>query len=284
MTLDQLLAVRSIAQAHSLAQAAQKSHLSASSLSRTLRSLEEELGTELFWRNGRHLVLNEYGKIIVHHANMAEGIMTDALEDIRAMAHHAGDLLKVYFRQSLGNTGAVLAPFIRMNPDVRLDIILSRNEASAEGFDMEFVSTPSPDPEAISLCTERYVLVVGRGHHLAGAQMASLRQLRGETFIVLPAQNGGQSLIDACRRCGFLPSKRLECPQTWSALHCVEQNMGIMLAPELYMLAGLESDVVKVPLDDDLPPRHLCINWGEGYEPTATAWDFVSFLKGYFAH
>ena len=60
--------------------------------------------------------------------------------------------------------------------------------------------------------------------------------------------------------------------------------MGVMLAPEFSMLAGLESEVLKISIKDDLPKRSLCINWGQEYLPTTAAWDLVSFLKDYFAH
>ena len=62
MEMQQLQNFYVIAQCESLTKAAQKLHTSQPSLSRSLHSLENELGAPLFDRVGRNIVLNDAGR------------------------------------------------------------------------------------------------------------------------------------------------------------------------------------------------------------------------------
>ncbi|MEF2845922.1 MAG: LysR family transcriptional regulator [Eggerthellaceae bacterium] len=289
ISLDELLIIKEVVHYGSISYAAQKMHVSTSSLSRTIKQVERDLGAALFWRNGRHLVLNQYGKIMLHYTDVAEKIMSDAVVEIAEMKERQEKLIRIYFHHSLGNTSAVLAPFIRMHPDIQLDIILSNTEAKTKGFDLEFVSTREEgfDPDAVQLANEHYVLAVSPSHRLAHASSVSITDLQNEAFVVPPAEHGGALLDEVCRVGGFRPSKKIDCPQVWGALHYVEQGIGVLVAPELSMLAGLESQVVKIPLEGVtagslLGTRHLQIIWSPNYEPTPAAWALVHFLQQYF--
>ena len=61
MTLDQMRYFVTAAQLQNLSKAAEALHISQPSLSRSIARLEEELGTPLFYRQGRRVVLNELG-------------------------------------------------------------------------------------------------------------------------------------------------------------------------------------------------------------------------------
>jgi LysR family transcriptional activator of nhaA len=60
---------RAIAMERTLTQAAERLNISQSALSSQLRSLEENLGQQLFERRGKFLVLNEAGQIALNYAN-----------------------------------------------------------------------------------------------------------------------------------------------------------------------------------------------------------------------
>lgn len=60
---------RAIAKERTLSQAAERLNISQSALSSQLRSLEENLGQQLFERRGKFLVLNEAGQIALNYAD-----------------------------------------------------------------------------------------------------------------------------------------------------------------------------------------------------------------------
>lgn len=55
-------------------------------LSRQIRSLEEELGTELLYRNGRGVVLTEAGRLLQQHAESIVNSVADAESSIKSLA------------------------------------------------------------------------------------------------------------------------------------------------------------------------------------------------------
>lgn len=284
MNLEQLKHVRAVVDTGSFNQAALKSHYSVSSISRVVKNVEKELGTELFDRNGRHLRPNEYASIICHYTDIALKEIDDALEEIKEIETNDKRKLKIFFRHGLGNTAAVLAPFIRVHPEIQMDIIVSKTEAAEAACDLEFISSKETltGDNVIPFCDEGYVLVVGKDHPLAQRNSVHLGELRDETFIV-PAPVGASGFLDAiCRNCGFLPDKLISCPEVWAAAHYASQNLGVLIAAERTMLAGVEVDVSIVKLLDVPQRRHVYMRHSPNQEPTPLAYALIDYLKSYF--
>jgi DNA-binding transcriptional LysR family regulator len=86
MSLDQLKAVVVVAEEGSVSRAARRLHISQPPLSRQIASLEDELGTTLFARGARGMVLNDDGAVFVVHARR----VLDAVDAARAALFRRG--------------------------------------------------------------------------------------------------------------------------------------------------------------------------------------------------
>ena len=69
MTLNQLIYFQTIAKYEHFRLAAAELNLSQPSLSRSIATLEEELGVILFERNGRNVTLTKSGKVFLEHVD-----------------------------------------------------------------------------------------------------------------------------------------------------------------------------------------------------------------------
>lgn len=85
MDLLQLLYFRTVASLEHMTRAAEVLHVSQPSLSRTISNLEHELGTDLFYRTGRKITLNRYGKVFLKHVNLALDELQAGKDEILAM-------------------------------------------------------------------------------------------------------------------------------------------------------------------------------------------------------
>lgn len=65
MTIDQLTEFQAVAKCENVSQAAEQLFISQSALSKSLRRLENELGVQLFDRNGKTVSLNPKGKLVL---------------------------------------------------------------------------------------------------------------------------------------------------------------------------------------------------------------------------
>ena len=95
MTLDQMRYFVTAAQLQNLSKAAEALHISQPSLSRSIARLEEELGTPLFCRQGRRVVLNEPGSRLLSSAQVVLRELDGVLVQLRTYAGGAGARLSV---------------------------------------------------------------------------------------------------------------------------------------------------------------------------------------------
>ena len=95
MRIAQLRCFSTIAQLENVSQAAEHLHLSQSSLSKNLATLEEELGAPLFERKGRRLILNPAGARMLEFSNMVLRELGYAMDDIRMLSTGAEARLKI---------------------------------------------------------------------------------------------------------------------------------------------------------------------------------------------
>ena len=83
MEIYPLLYFVTVAQTGNLTKAAGQLNISPPALSNALKRLEQQLGTQLFDRVGRNLLLNEYGKAYLPYA-----------ETVISLTHRGSELLK----------------------------------------------------------------------------------------------------------------------------------------------------------------------------------------------
>lgn len=141
--MDKLAAMQTFARVvelGSFARAAERLGLSTSAASRQVADLEAHLDTRLLNRTTRRISLTEPGRDF--HARCLQ-LLAD-LEEAEAVAHagrvRARGTLRVTCAVNFGlhHVSPLIAPFQRMNPDVRLDISLSDRmvDIVEEGFDL----------------------------------------------------------------------------------------------------------------------------------------------------
>ena len=82
MELLQLYYFQVTARCEHISAAARQLHIAQPALSQTIRRLENELGTPLFDRTGRHIRLNRYGKIFLKYTDTVLNALTDARAEI----------------------------------------------------------------------------------------------------------------------------------------------------------------------------------------------------------
>lgn len=96
MDLLQLKYFKVVAEQEHITKSAKLLMVSQPYLSALIGRLEEEMGGQLFDRDGRRVVLNEYGKILLHHVNEALQHLEDAKKEISDMRARATPNISVW--------------------------------------------------------------------------------------------------------------------------------------------------------------------------------------------
>lgn len=264
-------------------------NLSQSALSRSITSLERELGVPLFDRKNRNIVLNRYGKIFLEDAKRIVNEIEQSKDKLAQLVHPEVGHISISFVHSLGLNyiPTLLKEFQAANPEH----IISLNEDSAEliikdlltnetdlGFATQFRSFV--DLVYHPIFEEKIVLITAAEHPFTRQKQIKLTDITNEKFIHYHAGTELRGLIDS-----FFRKHNLELKIAYDGLEInsiiglVTANMGIALVPEstIQNIKG----IAIIPIQDvELHRTIYLIHKKEGYISKAALY-FKEFALSY---
>ncbi len=172
MELRQLRSFVAVAEELHFRRAAEQLHLSQPSVSQQVRTLEDELGVQLFDRNRRGVALTPAGAALLDDARDVLARAARAAERAREAGSGSRGRLRLSLTRSLtgGLAGAIVEAFRARYPDVALELSVGNTILHAEQLrhgliDVAFVRPPLLDPgiEELELAREPLVCVLPHG-------------------------------------------------------------------------------------------------------------------------
>lgn len=183
-----------VARSGSIRKAAERLHISASAINRQLLALEEELGTPLFQRLPRKMILTAAGETLIHHVRQSFKELEWAqikIEELKGLRR--GEVTVAMMSGLAANLiPRAAADFRRANPRVKLHLQqMTRGEditnavASGDadlgiGFDFELRSAL----RSIASVTGRLGVVVAPGHPLADKSSLRLSDCMPHAMVI----------------------------------------------------------------------------------------------------
>lgn len=214
--------------------------ISQSSLSRHIKSLEEELGLPLFHRSTRSISLSEFGKIFLPYA----------VEMTQLQANYQSALF--HYKRSIHGTLSIgsipsmsqyhiidlLLRFQQENPDFSLNLIENDSVQllemlEEEKLELAFIRSSEAicsSFRSILFAEDALSAIMPSSHPLAKKTGIQLTELAGETLILL--SNGTfmyQLCVDECRKAGFEPNIGYTGRRSENLIAMVEKGAGIAL-------------------------------------------------------
>ena len=193
MELQQIRYFRAIQEHGSFSRAAGECLVSQPALTAAIKKLETEIGSPLFYREGKRLVLTQLGRLLEPAFERA----LQGTENAHEIAHNFKLLRQAPLRVGVMSTiGPVrlarfLESFHRQHPGVELTVhdaalpSLLHDMESGE-LDLAVVSTPQPLGDAFRsepLYVEPYVVVFAPGHRLERLEGIRLSDVNGEAYV-----------------------------------------------------------------------------------------------------
>jgi DNA-binding transcriptional LysR family regulator len=272
MELHQLRYVVAVAEEGSFTAAAQRELVAQPAVSAAVRSLERELGVQLFRRGRSGAQPTEAGVAVLAHARAALAAVAAA----RDVADEVTGLLRgrVAVGMVVGCTSTVLADlladFSTAHPAVEVVLVEGSGAdllaaLSSGRLDLAWVGRAQPPPSGVEtavLYAEEQVAVVPlssppRGRSLAVAELASHR------LVALPPGTGGRTALDAaCAAAGVVPV--VACEATGLEMVCLlaERGLGTGVVPA--SVAAAAADRLRaLPLDPPVTSR-IDLAWRTG--------------------
>jgi len=243
MEFHQLRYVCAIAETGSFSRAAERCHVAQPSLSQQVLKLEEDLGAKLFDRLGRSVRLTEAGRAFLPHARSILHQMEAARSEVE---EKRTDVRGTVAAGVIPTIAPYLMPrytaaFAKSYPEARLRIVEETTPVLVESLrnltiDLAVLALPlrHKEFELFPLRTEPLFAVLPKDHPRASAKSLSLKDLRGEQFVMLRDGHCFRDLsIAACARARVTPRIAFESGQFSSLFGMVAAGVGVTLVPQM---------------------------------------------------
>jgi DNA-binding transcriptional LysR family regulator len=217
MELRHLRYFVAIAEERSFTRAAERLWIAQPGLSSQIRRLEAELGVRLFARHTRGVDLTDAGELFLERARAT----LEAAEDARSTGRDLEAGLVGTVRLGLpveapaAFAPSLLAAFGRDRPDVEITVFESYCGTLLRDLRdgrLDAVIAPSrfgsAELRCLRLGSERWVVLVGRGHRLWTPGPLDVRELHGEPIVVTGHRDGAgydRAVADVLTRLGITP-------------------------------------------------------------------------------
>lgn len=265
MEFHQLRYVCAIADTGSFSRAAERCQVAQPSLSQQVLKLEEDLGAKLFDRLGRSVRVTEAGRAFIPYARAILEQMDVARSSVAAKN---ADLRGSIAVGVIPTVAPYLMPtyttaFAKKYPDAKLRIVEETTSVLVEGLrdlsiDVAILALPlrHKDLEVFPIRTEPLFAVLKRDDPRAHAKSLALKDLRGESFVMLRDGHCFRDLsVRACTHARITPNIAFESGQFSSLLGMVAAGVGVSLIPE--MAIDRNVGCRYVPLSDTQATRTI---------------------------
>ncbi len=257
-----------VAEELNLTCAAERLHMSQPPLSRQIKQLEMEVGSELFERGPRGLRLTPTGLFFQQHALQILEKVDATVEATRRMARSQRVLFGIGFVPSVfyGQL-PLLVRGLRQKDNVELTLVelttVQQVQALKAGrIDIGFgrLRIDDPDVEQEVLFDEPLMAALPEGHPLAGTT-PTLEELARYPLILFPAKprpSLADTVLGLFRRHGLKVEVVQEANELQTALGLVASEIGITLVPEQVKRVRRDGIVFVYLADKSLTSPVLC--------------------------
>ncbi len=272
MELRHLRYYVAVAEAGSLTVAAEQNlHTSQPSLSRQIRDLEDEVGTQLLRRSARGIELTPAGRAFLDHARSVLSEVEAAAEAARRVAHPAKPRFAMGFLTGHELTWMPKALQILHDELPNIDVMISSQyspllaNALLKGtVDAAFLRRERgvPDLAFRLLVKEPLVVILPSDHHLAALKAISPRDLAGETFVTVSGTAPVLRVVidNYLKRSGINITPAHEADHLAMGMSLIASTRGVGLLPA-YAQNFLPSSVTSRPLKGDTPTIDLVLGY-----------------------
>ena len=272
----------------SFTRAAEACHVSQPALTTAIKKLEAQLGTPLFYREGKQIVLTEFGRRmqpclgqILEQAKAAEGIA----KDFRLLNQVP---IRLGVMSSIGpmRIASLLAAFQRQSPGVEVAVRDGAPEALAAQLDADDIDVAvlnaldglGDNYRAEPLYTERYVVLLPPEHSLIARDVIALRDLSEQPYVDRLSCELREIVMGMCSDMGVKLYARFRSERDEWVQAMVMANIGFAFMPEFSVT---HPETVRRPLVDPAVERTISLITVSGRRHSPAVAAFVRTIRSH---
>ncbi|MDE1183764.1 LysR substrate-binding domain-containing protein [Paraburkholderia sp.] len=274
MDLAALTIFRAVVRENGVTRAAAKLNRVQSNVTTRIKQLEEQLGTELFIRDGRRLVLTPAGETLLPYAERLLALADEARHAVRDDRPQGRLRLGTMESVAASRLPALLAQYHQAWPDVALElrtgttghlIDLVREyevDAALVATPLDVRSSLGDIFESVPVFREELVMLTPRGHR----PIRAAGDIALSTLIAFEQGCAYRTYVEKWYiENGLRPARVLELGSYHAIVACVAAGAGVAVAPRSVLGLMNETREVAVHPLDDLAPIETLLIWRRGH-------------------
>ena len=274
----------------SFSEAAKELYMTQPAISHQISALEKELGTKLFHRSTRKVMLTKSGELFLEDAKRMLDMEEAAKERIQLTDSTSEMTLSIAYLLAPCQSflPAVIHQFHRQYPQV--NISLTRMDAHnisdampRENFDLYFSLTRDFEQQTRyaykTIFSDTFCLICQNDHPCATAVKIDFDKIASEPFFMLNPDIGpfmAKQTLQICRANNFQPQLIRYMDSMEEILFAVESGLGITILPSKNK-TFYPSSLVYIPLDGINAQLSIGAAWMHNADRPAAAW-FLDLL------
>lgn len=226
------------------------------SLSHAIAQLEEELGVQLFEKNGRNTTLTKVGEEFLVYAQRTLETLDTGVELAKNVARGEG-VIRLGFVRPLGVEWIpqLVASFLKDNPDSNIrftfntditgNLIIGMKE---HRYDVLFCSRPQNEQfNIVPVKHQELVLIVPKDHPLSDRTQIALSDTKDYPYIFFNEDSGIRPVIDDMfQKENIIPYILYENEEDEVVAGLVAAGFGIAIVPYMDMLESMNLKTIKI--------------------------------------
>jgi DNA-binding transcriptional LysR family regulator len=270
MDLVELQIFKAVAEQGGITKAAAALHRVQSNVTTRVKQLEEHLGTKLFHRQGRRLVLSSEGKVLLAYAERLLRLSSEAQAALRGHGPHGVFRLGTLESTAATRLPVVLARYHRSYPAVRLELSTGTSGALVDRvlrgeIEAAFVAEPFPakNLETLHAFSEELVLITPKDH----PRVASPKDIESRVVFAFTTGCSYRRRLEAwLGRASVVAERVMEYGSYHAITACVAAGSGIAVVPKSVLRAtGMEAQLAVHPLPPRIAQARTMLVWPRGH-------------------
>jgi DNA-binding transcriptional LysR family regulator len=289
MNLNQLYYFIKLAEVKHFTKAAQELHISQPSLSYSISTLEDELGTSLIQKTGRIISLTENGREFLKYADASIAELERGIKIVKKNEEVKTGKVDVGYIYTIGSS--YLPKLIReylktYHYETNFDLYSTPTAAVIEGlksgkFDIGFCSyvENEPDLQFFPVLSQKVVVIVPPNHELAKYKKVTLLKVSSYPIVTYNSHSNSLGILlkNIFNRYNITPNVVCQLNDETSIGGFVSEGFGVGIIEDLPLVAQFNLKVI--PLDVDLQTRVVYCAYNKRLYQTGAIRSFLEFVK-----
>lgn len=255
---------------------ARETGFSQPAISQQIRRCEQDVGAKLVDRTSHGVKLTPVGRILARHGQLIDNRLIQAAKDVEEYRRNGSTHIRLVAPPSvcssfvarvlvhIGKTSDIRVSLMQMEPPEAMEALEQGLADCAITF--QYNSLPIADQpadlEVDPFGVDPLMLLVSANSRIAREQVDSedavqLACAAGEQWIA-GCETCQANLVRLARAAGFTPEITHSTDDYWATQNLVEVGMGVSIVSHLATTAGLQPELVALPIADDNAYRTVC--------------------------